>query len=188
MLVSPRQIKVNWCLPEHLTELSVLMEASCETCLQYVALIGGAIMCLYIINSCLEQKYLFAQITFPPVKSNFSLFVQLFPAVCFLMHLIHIWWNRNYHCSERERRLASTEMLTHPDRVTSPNKLGTVLLVAAADTALRTREAWCLQAALVWSHSDVRPMMRHCSSWVSTSLSTFTGSLQSWRRTWRQEV
>lgn len=66
-----------------------------------------------------------------------------------------------------------------------PCKLGTVLLVATAETALRTREARCLQAGVVWSNSDVRPMMRHCSSWVSTSLSTLAGCLQSWRRTWK---
>lgn len=59
-----------------------------------------------------------------------------------------------------------------------------MLLVATAETALSTREAWRLQAGLVWSHRDVRPMMRHCSSWVSTSLSTLTGCLQSWSRTW----
>lgn len=45
-----------------------------------------------------------------------------------------------------------------------PSKHGTVLLVAAAETALSTREARHLQAGLVWSQSDVRPMMRHCSS------------------------
>lgn len=61
-----------------------------------------------------------------------------------------------------------------------------MLLVAAAETALRTREAWRLHGALVWSNRDVRPMMRHCSSWVSTSLSTLTVCLQSWRRTWRR--
>lgn len=68
----------------------------------------------------------------------------------------------------------------------SPSRQGTVLLVAAAETALRTREAWCLQAALLWSHSDVRPMIRHCVSWVSTSLSTLAGCRQSWSRTWKR--
>lgn len=83
----------------------------------------------------------------------------------------------------RSREAESKQIKT----LTSPSKQGTMLLVAAAETALRTREAWRLHSALVWSHSDVRPMMRHCISCVSTSCSTLTGSLQSWSRTWERE-
>lgn len=65
-----------------------------------------------------------------------------------------------------------------------PCSAGTVFGTWTADTALSTRETCLLHEELHWSHREVRAMIKHCSSSVSTSCSTNRTCLHSCRITW----